>query len=483
VTVRSRLHLTLAGIILLLVLPALYGVTQLQRLRELAEVLETMHAGDAQALGHLRASLVELDRNQRSFVASPEEAQFREAMRQHLREARHNLDQIDERVYGPALAWPQALLDSLALATGRLEAMIDAGERDRATDYFERVKPLLEESRAALDPVAQAMDRRGRRVRAEAVEVSLAASHTTLLVVALALLLTAALGLWTVGALSRPLGRLSAATTAVANGNFVAPPDLPYDRSDEIGELSRSFGAMTERLAELDRLKAEFVSLATHELKTPINVIAGYAELLDEGLYGELDRKQSDVVGLIQDQTRVLTRLVNQLLDLSRFEAGALALEWQAIDIYALLSSVEDTFRALATQKQVRFVVETDPSLPKIAYGDPDRIQHEVMGNLLSNAFKFTPTGGEVRVRAWGEGGELHLEVSDTGTGIPQAEIPHIFDKYYQVGADAKSKGSGLGLAIVQHVIEAHEGEITATSREGEGTRFHIRLPQDRRSE
>jgi signal transduction histidine kinase len=483
VTVRSRLHLTLAGIILLLVLPALYGVSQLQRLRELTEVLETMHAGDAQALGHLRGSLAELDRNQRSFVASPEEVQFRRAMHQHLREARQHLDQIDARVYGPALARPQALLDSLGVATGRLEGLIDAGERDRATDYFEQLKPVLEESRASLDPVAQAMDQRARQVRAEAAEVSIAASHTTLLVVALALLLTAALGLWTVGALSRPLGRLSAATTAVASGNFVAPPDLPYDRSDEIGELSRSFGAMTERLAELDRLKAEFVGLATHELKTPINVIGGYAELLDEGLYGELDRKQRDVVGLIQEQARVLTRLVNQLLDLSRFEAGGLPLDWQKIDVLALLSSVEDTFRALATQKQVRFVVETDPSLPETVVGDPDRIQHEVLGNLLSNAFKFTPTGGEVRVRAWGEGGEFHLEVVDTGVGIPQDEIPHIFDKYYQVGAEAKSKGSGLGLAIVQHVIEAHGGVVIATSREGEGTRFHIRLPQDRRSE
>lgn len=481
-TVRARLLLTLGGIILLLAVPSLYGVTQLERLRELTEILETMHAGDVQALGHVRASLAELDRAQRSYVATPDPA-FREAMNQHLTEARTQLEDVDAQVYGPALAWPVTLMDSLVVATRQLEAMVEGGQHEQATAYFERVKPLLEQARTSLEPVATAMDERGRRVRTEAWELSSAASQTTLLVVALALVLTLALGLWTVDALSRPLARLSAATGAVADGRFDAPVDLPYDRSDEIGDLSRAFGAMTDRLAELDRLKAEFVSLATHELKTPINVIGGYAELLDEGLYGDLDRKQREVVGLIQDQTRVLTRLVNQLLDLSRFEAGAVPLEWQPMDMPALLADVENTFRALATQKQVRFLVETDPSLPSTAYGDADRLRHEVLGNLLSNAFKFTPTGGEVGLRAWGRDGTLHLEVRDTGVGIPAEEIPFIFDKYYQVGAEAKSKGSGLGLAIVKHVVEAHGGRVAASSDSGEGTQFHIELPQNRRSE
>jgi signal transduction histidine kinase len=478
VTVRSRLLLTIAGIILLMVLPALYGVTQLQRLRELTEVLETMHAGDVQALGHVRANLAELDRAQRSYVAT-HDGSFRVAMHSHLTEARTNLALVDTGIYGNALAWPATLLDSLAASTVRLEEMVENGRHEQATIYFERVKPVLDEARASLEPVARAIDDRGRQVGAEAWEVSAAAAHTTLLVVAIGLILTAALGLWTVDALSRPLGRLSAATAAVADGRFDAPRDLPYDRHDEIGELSRAFGAMTARLAELDRLKAEFVSLATHELKTPINVIGGYAELLDEGLYGDLDPKKRNVVALIQDQTRVLTRLVNQLLDLSRFEAGAIPLEWQEIDMHALLAGVEETFRALATQKQVRFLVETDPSLPATVHGDPERIRHEVLGNLLSNAFKFTPTGGEVRLRAWGDRETVLLEVADTGVGIPEGEIPHIFDKYYQVGAEAKSKGSGLGLAIVKHVVEAHGGHVAASSNPGEGTRFRISLPQD----
>jgi two-component system, NtrC family, sensor histidine kinase GlrK len=481
VTVRLRLLLTLGGIIVLLALPALYGVTQLQRLRALAESLEAVHAGDVLALGNLRASLSELDRMQRSYVAAAD-PRFREGMHTHVALAQAQVGLLDRSNFSEEMAPSRRLLDSLAEATVRLEALVEAGRHEEATQYFESVKPVLDESRLALDPVAVALDQRGQRARAEARQVSAAGARTTLLVVLIALLLTAALGLWTAGALSRPLGRLSAATAAVADGDFVAPPGLPYDRDDEIGELSRAFRVMTERLAELDRLKAEFLSLATHELKTPINVIGGYAELLDEGLYGDLKPKQKDVVALIQDQTRSLTRLVNQLLDLSRFEAGGVPIEAVPVNLPDLLRDVEGAFHALATQKQVGFRIDVDPALPSIVVLDPERIRHEVLGNLLSNAFKFTPTGGEVRVRAWSVETDVHIEVDDTGVGIPQDQIVHIFDKYYQVGADAKSQGAGLGLAIVKHVVEAHDGRITAESSPGQGTCFEIVLPRAARS-
>jgi signal transduction histidine kinase len=476
-TVRNRLLLTVGGIVFLMALPSLYGVTQLRQLRDLAEALESIHAEDVRALANLRASLSELDRLQRSYVAAPDEA-FRRGMHTQVDLAHSYLLLLDRSDYAEAVGEPRALIDSLAQSTVRLEELMEGGRYQEATDYFERVKPVLDEARMSLDPVARALDERGRGARAEARRVSAAAAQTTMLAVGLALLLTLALGLWTVGALSRPLSRLRIATARVADGDFQAPADLPYDRDDEIGDLSRAFGAMTAQLAELDRLKAEFVSLASHELKTPINVIGGYAELLNEGLYGELDQKQRDVVRLIQDQTRSLTRLVNQLLDLSRFEAGGLPIEIAAVDVARLMDQVQATFRALAEQKQIEFQVEVDPSVPEHAAMDPDRIRHEVLGNLLSNAFKFTPTGGRIHLRAWGDAGQVHMEVSDTGIGIPGDQIAHVFDKYYQVGAEAKAMGSGLGLAIVKHVVEAHGGSVEAHSDPGQGTRFELRLPE-----
>ncbi|MFP4623100.1 MAG: ATP-binding protein [Gemmatimonadota bacterium] len=479
-TVRWRLLLTLGGIIVLLVIPSAYGVVQLRNLRDVAVNLETVHAGDVSALGQYAAAMAELDRFQRSFVAAADptggDPALRSGMHRELARARRELGRVGD-AYEEELEPLFGILDSLAVASARIEALVEGGRADQATTYFEGVKPLLDTARAAVRQVEHAIEERGREQVAEARTLSAAAARTTLLTTTIAVLLTAALGLWTTRALSAPLRRLSFATRTVADGEFRPPPGLPYDRSDEIGDLSRSFRTMTERLAELDRLKSEFVGLATHELKTPINVIAGYTELLDEGLYGELSRKQREVLGLVQDQTRSLTLLVNQLLDLSRFEAGGLRVEPEPVPLDQLVREVEGSFRALATQKQIVFDVVRDPDLPTTLVIDHDRIRHEVLSNLLSNAFKFTPSGGRVALEAVAHDGEVHFRVTDSGVGIPADQLERVFEKYYQVEREGRAQGSGLGLAIAKHVVDAHSGRIRAASTEGEGTTFDIFLP------
>lgn len=476
-TVRSRLTLTLGSIILLLLIPAGLAVTQLQSVRDVAVDLEVVHARDAYAVGEYSAALSELDRNQRSFIATPRES-FRIGMHRQLDRAQRQLGRFGAG-YEEALQPSRALLDTLAVANERIEELVGAGETQAATEYFETVKPVLDSARSSVRQVTDALDEQGRLKVTQAQELSASAIRTTLLAVTIAVLLTALLGLWTTGALSRPLRRLSQATRTVADGDFSAPADLPYRRDDELGDLSRSFQAMAEKLAELDRLKAEFVSLATHELKTPINVIGGYAELLDEGLYGDLTDKQRDVIALVQEQTRSLTRLVNQLLDLSRFEAGGLRIEPDVVDIGGLLEEVEGSFRALATQKQIDFTIHKHESLPDRVVMDHDRIRHEVLSNLLSNAFKFTSSGGSITVDARRENGEVHITTKDSGVGIPEDQLEHIFEKYYQLEGEAKAQGSGLGLAIAKHVVEAHGGRIHADSVVGKGTTFDIFLPVD----
>ncbi len=474
-TVRGRLLLTLGSIILLLLIPAAYAVSQLERLRDVAVALERVHSRDAYSVGDYRTALAELDRQQRSFIATPDET-FRRGMNRELERARDQLGQLGAG-YNEAMEPSMEILDSLGVANARIEELVESGRTQEATQYFEGVKPLLDSARYTIREVTDALDEQGRLRVAEARELSASAARTTLLAVTIAVLLTALLGLWTTGALSRPLRRLSQATRTVADGEFTAPLDLPYERSDEIGDLSRSFQAMAERLAELDRLKAEFVGLATHELKTPINVIGGYAELLDEGLYGDLTEKQREVLSLVQEQTRSLTRLVNQLLDLSRFEAGGLRMDPQPVDLSQLFDEVEGSFRALATQKQIEFAVERSESLPPTVVLDHDRIRHEVLSNLLSNAFKFTSTGGRISVRAEREGDEIHITTRDSGMGIPENQLEHIFEKYYQIEGEGKAQGSGLGLAIAKHVVDGHGGRIEAASTVGKGTTFDIYLP------
>ena len=478
-TVRTRLMLTIGGIILLLVVPAIYSITRLTELEDLAVDLEIYHTQDALALGNLRASIEGLNKALVGYLAAPDEPAFRETVHQELSIARSQARLLSgsqdlEDVADPVLA----VLDTIEAATIRVEERIAAGDVAGASAIFLEYRPMLDSARAALPPVANALDERGRAAVRRAQDVSASSVRTAWLAVLIALVLTLAIGFWTTRAVSHPLGQLSVATARVADGDFEAPADLPYDRTDEIGHLSRSFGSMAEKLAELDRLKAEFVSLASHELKTPINVIGGYAELLDDGLYGELTERQREVLALIQDQAKALTRLVNQLLDLSRFEAGGLQVEPTEISLSKLLDEVEKSFRVLATQKQVDFEVEVGDSLPETAIMDHDRVRHEVLGNLLSNAFKFTSTGGAIRLEATSRNGGIHFRVKDTGVGIPPDQLDHIFEKYYQVGADAKAKGSGLGLAIAKHVVDAHGGRIHVSSEVGEGTTFDIDLPR-----
>ena len=294
-----------------------------------------------------------------------------------------------------------------------------------------------------------------------------------------ALVVALVLGAWTTRAVTRPIRQVQRAMAQVADGEFDVPDGLPYDREDELGGLSRSFRTMTTRLAELDRMKAEFISVASHELKTPLNVIGGYAELLDDGIYGPLEPKQHEALESIQDQTRTLTDLVNQLLDISRIEAGGFRVELMDVESAELFGAVRRMFDPLAKQKRIDFTVDIDDEYPRIMRADPDRLRNEVIGNLLSNAFKFTPEGGAIGVRAYvGTQDRLAIDVHDTGGGIPESELVHIFEKFYQVG-EARVQGSGLGLAIAREIVEAHGGEISAESSPGRGTTFHILLPRD----
>jgi len=474
-TVRAKLLWAMTAIALLVAGPAVYGIGELAELRDIAAELRGRHAEAFLSLGRLRAALVELDRYQRSYLVVPT-PDFRERVRRAIAEARLELRNLREAGYGAEADDVQRGLDTLEDAAHRLEAMVDAGQVEEATAYFETVKPVLAATTEALDPIAITVDSRSTAAVAHAQQISETATAATLLALIASLAGAIVLALWATGALVRPLRRLRAATAAVADGELVAPDDLPYARADEIGDLSRSFRTMTQRLAELDRLKAEFVSIASHELKTPINVIGGYSELLEDGVYGEISEDQKEVLGAIREQARNLAGLVQQLLDLSRLEAGNFPISMQEIPLRSFFEGLELAFRALAIRKRITFTVEIDPSVPPTIVGDPDRLRNEVLGNLLSNAFKFTPEGGRIRVRVSADDA-LRITVADTGVGIPGSKLPHIFEKYYQVGAQDRTRGSGLGLAIAREVVEAHGGRILAESTPGRGTTMHMELP------
>lgn len=477
---RTRLYLVAFGMILVLLAPAYYALDQLGELRDIAFDLRSRHAAAFLTVGHIQTTVAELNRLQRSYVAAPGSEVERE-VRDRLERAGEHVARLQASDYAEeaqAVAWQ---VDALAAASQQLDRLLLSGRVEEATDLFQSIKPMFSELHQSLEELAATIDERSTSEAARAQQISATAARTSALAVVVALVAALLLGLVSIGALTSPLKRLRAAMAAVAGGRFSPPTDLPYRRTDEIGDLSRSFRSMAQQLAELDRLKAEFVSIASHELKTPVSVIRGYAEMCADGFYGEVNEKQHEVLSYIQEQTEVLVERVNQLLALSRFQAKGLGVELGLVELPRLLEELRRTFAGIAAQEEVAFRVEADPSAPRTFRADAARVQGELLGNLVANAFKFTPPGGEVSVRAWGREGRIIFEVRDTGEGIPKAQLPYIFEKYYQAGRHAGKVGAGLGLAIAREIVEAHGGTIRAESEPGWGTTFHVELPTDAR--
>lgn len=475
-TVRTRLVLTIVGIATLLALPAIYGATQLRKLSRIAGEQRTGVAAAFLTLGRLQTSVAELDRLERAYIVTGD-AETRAGIDRAVAEGRLHLDTLKGRGYPEAAEAARKKFDAIEQATRNVVALVSAQRMDEASAYFDQVKPLLDDAHSAVDAIANQIDEQSIAEINRAAGISAAATTTTLIALGAAIAAVIGIGYFATHSLITPLRRLRQSMSTVASGEFVEPTDLPYDREDEIGDLARSFSWMTQHLAALDKMKAEFVSIATHELKTPINVIGGYTELVEDGLYGSVTKEQGKALHAIRDQTQVLTRLVNQLLDISRLEAGGLKLEMSDVVITDVIASLERAFSILAQKKGIRMKCGIDPSTPKTIRADPDRLRDQVLGNLLSNALKFTPEGGNITVRAWGDKDHLELEVSDSGVGISQDQIPFVFDKFYQIGQQARSKGAGLGLAIAREIVEGHGGRIWVESEPNVGTKFRITLP------
>jgi signal transduction histidine kinase len=475
---RTRLLLTLIAIAVLLAGPAIYALSRLTELREIAGDQRTRHAYALMQHGELTTSVAELDRYERGYIIAGEEDQ-RTGMEEALRDVRLRLDTLRVIGYGGAIAPAEQTLSQLEEATRNVITFVQAGRVEEATTYFENVKPLLARSQSSIRQIAVAIDERSRQDMMTAESISSSAATTTLLVLVVCLITAAVLGVWTAASVTRPILQLRKTMGDVAEGDFDVPENLEFRRADEIGDLSRSFSWMTQQLRRLDQMKAEFISIATHELKTPINVINGYTELMKEGIYGSTTTKQMDALTTIEEQTRVLTGLVNQMLDISRLEAGGLQLEMKRAEIDELFARIERSFAVLARKKNINFKVDVEKNVPTAIVADADRLCDQVIGNLLSNALKFTPENGEIRVHAYARDEQLRIDVHDTGEGMPQDQLPYIFDKYFQVGQEARAKGAGLGLAIAREIVEAHGGDISVHSATGaeHGTTFTISIP------
>jgi signal transduction histidine kinase len=480
VTIRVRLLLAFAAIALLLGLPLAYGIGRLRDVREITVELQTRQTQALEALSELRAGLVEFDRHVRSYVIAPD-PQFRARMQEALYQAREGAGRLARLRIDASLTPPTGWLDSLAAATVTLEALVEARRAQQATDFLRTVvQPVIVEARATVDPIGVAINRSSANAATEAQEISARAIRTALIGALVALLLGTAVALWTTLALTRPVRRLQHNMASVAKGVFLAPTDLPYERDDEVGDLSRSFRSMSNQLAELERIRGEFLNVVSHDIKAPLNVINGCAELVEEAAGPNLGEEQRTHLSTIHEHVRLLTERVDRMLNLGRLEAQAYPIHVERVPVVPTFGWVRSAFEPQARHHGIEFTVTVDSSAPDFVELDPECLHNEILGNLLSNAFKHTPSGGTVAIRVWGDDtrpAALHFAVIDSGVGIPENELPFVFSKYFQSGTRKHKGGVGLGLAIVRQLVEAHGGTVDVESRRGGGTIFHVMLP------
>jgi two-component system, NtrC family, sensor histidine kinase GlrK len=413
-----------------------------------------------------------------------------------------SLDEIKALGLSPA---EQEQADQLALLWeqssqrwGDALAALQNGDSQRAESEFSQQIGLLDD----MEMQSQALIRASRLSIANQVAVSEAAAQRSqtiaLLTALLAVLVSIAISIWIVRSISRPLHRLTEVTHAVAQGEFTYR--LEAAGSDELSELARDFNRMTRRLIELDQMKKDFVSHASHELKTPLASMQETIRLLLDEIPGPLNAQQRQLLDLNLQSGGRLSRMIANLLDLSRMEAGVMEYTMERQDITSLIRSVVQEFQLPMAERKLRLEVE----LPETACWvqcDGSRLL-QVLENLLGNALKFSPPGSVLRLSIRQEkklpsgipgtyalrlSGPPHnagfavVSIADQGPGVPVEEKARIFEKFHQVRRDGKrpGQGTGLGLAISRTIVEAHNGALWVEDNPEGGSIFFLLLPAD----
>jgi two-component system sensor histidine kinase GlrK len=384
---------------------------------------------------------------------------------------------------------------SIADTAHKREALI------RTKDYYERYKSLFhkeveflgrnqpylqdgykEEKEKALDETLWELRNLRLHVEQDTYEKirhlgeSGAKANKIAIVMAVGLILSGIItSIFITRSITRPLSFMRKKTREVAKGDFEGNLDL--SSPPEIGDLAQDFNLMCNKLKEMEKLKSDFFSLMAHELRTPVASIKEGTDLLLEGIGEEFKEKRKTVLTIIAEESNRLIDLVNSLLDLSKMEAGMMALNLETSDLKPLINRAISGIEPLAMTKNVSIEVKMPPDLPYVKM-DAERIL-QALRNLIGNAVKFTPGGGQVTISARAVEKGVNVSVADTGPGIPKEDLDSIFDKFRQatIASYSKIKGTGLGLAIVKHIINAHGGKVWVESEPGRGSVFIFLLP------
>jgi signal transduction histidine kinase len=363
------------------------------------------------------------------------------------------------------------IIDVQDRETPREVPVVMRGSAERlATDLYQRAAVLAH----------------GTKAKADALVAQNAASYEGsrdlfIGVAATALVLALVLGFALSWSLVGPIQGIAARLAAIASGDFTGHVDVV--NRDELGALAANVNRMNDELSRLyteleatSRHKSEFLANMSHELRTPLNAILGFAQVLRERMFGEINEKQEEYLDDILSSGHHLLSLINDVLDLSKVEAGQVKLVMAPFSLKKALERGVVVVRERASSDEVSVAIAADPDAD-IVEGDERRIQ-QVIFNLLSNAVKFTPAGGAVDVATARVNGEVKVSVADTGPGIAPEDHERLFDEFQQADAGIEQReGTGLGLALSKRLVELHGGRIWVESELGKGSTFVFTLP------
>lgn len=246
----------------------------------------------------------------------------------------------------------------------------------------------------------------------------------------------------------------------------------------ELRQNNNELAAANHKLQELDKLKSQFLSVATHELRTPLSVILGYNSMLAETLEGKIQDEEKETLRESIAACKRLIRLVNSMLDITQIESGKMRMNVAPADLRQIVNSVAALFHHESRERGIHLEIELPSRLPRLTI-DAERIE-QVLINLIGNAMKFTEPGGSINVSVRQHAGAIEVAVKDTGIGISPEDQAHIFDEFIQIRRQASNRqrhGSGLGLAIAKRIVEAHAGTIAVSSSPGAGSTFRFNIP------
>ena len=277
--------------------------------------------------------------------------------------------------------------------------------------------------------------------------------------------------------ITRPIRELTAATQVTSKGEL--PQQVPVRSRDELGQLTKSFNRMSADLTRSLNLRRQMTADIAHELRTPISIILGHAEAVHDGVLPA----SSDTFEIIREEAGRLEHLVDDLRTLSMADAGELKLAIRLYPPEKIIKATQKTYSHQAQQKGISLRTEIAGHLPEIEI-DPDRIR-EVFNNIIENALRYTPTGGNITLSARLIQNVVDMRVQDSGPGVPAEQLEAIFERFYrtEMSRSRDAGGSGLGFAIAKSIVEKHNGRIWAESKPGEGLTIIIQLPVQKSAE